>query len=226
MDWIIFDMKGIFVQKSGIEQFGYDWLKYNLKHGLSTTYRAFLTGLASILSKRASNDFAYLFADVAFKGAPKELVEKCCQNYRKFVPKVSKKVVNELEKMGLKIGGITHDVRSLSWGMYDVLGLNKEYILDNDFSWYEGRVSGIVLNKNGRPRVNNKAYALQEFLKKEQIHPRNCILVAHGVEEAPMASIVSNIVVPKKNSCRTLRKLSTYRYDSLEELPDIIQQLL
>ena len=76
MPSIVFDLKGILMPKSCIEEFGKDLTLYNIRSGSANTLSSLTNGLMSAITKKFGNGYAYRFANYAFRGAPKGLVEE------------------------------------------------------------------------------------------------------------------------------------------------------
>ena len=186
------------------------------------------TGAASALAKRFGNGYAYKFAKYAFRGAPKKLVKECSEKYRKLVPELSKKVVKNIRDLGINVAIITHDIRSLLLGVYDELGFdlekNSDDLMDNDFSYKNDRVSGIICDEYGWPRVHKKAYTLREYMLKKKYENEDVVLVGHGPEEVSMTRIVNRIIVPE-NAYKKLKKNAIGVYEELESLPEMIARI-
>lgn len=224
MQSVIFDLKGILIPNSCIEEFGKDFTLYNIRSGSANTFSSLTNGLMSAITKNFGNGYAYRFANHAFKGAPKGLVKECSEKYRKLVPDTSKRVVRGIKDLGLDVGVITHDANSLCSGVYDELGIGPDNVKDNDFSFNANQVSGVVLDQDGWPRVHDKAYALRDYMFRRGYHPKDIFLVGHGCEEISMARMVKNrIIVPENNSCRRLKDTAMGVYKHLESLPEMIE---
>jgi phosphoserine phosphatase len=214
MPSIVFDLKGILMPGSCIEEFGKDFTLYNIRSGSTNTFGSITNGLMSAIAKNFGNGYAYRFANHAFRGAPKGLVEECSEKYRKLVPSKSKTVVREIKDLGLDVGVITHDE----------LGIGSDNVKDNDFSFNANQVSGVNLDKNGWPRVHDKAYALRDYMSVKGYQPKDIVLVGHGCEEISMARMVKNrIIVPENGSCRRLKDTAMGVYKHLESLPRMIE---
>jgi phosphoserine phosphatase len=224
MSSIVFDLKGILMPNSCIEEFGKDFTLYNIRSGSANTFSGLTNGLMSAIAKNFGNGYAYRFANYAFRGAPKGLVEECSEKYRKLVPSRSKGVVRKIKDLGLDVGVITHDVNSLCLGVYDEFGISLDNVKDNDFSFKVNQVSGVVLDQDGWPRVHDKAYALRDYMLGKGYHPKDIVLVGHGCEEISMARMVKNrIIVPENGSCRRLKDTAMGVYEHLESLPKMIE---
>ncbi len=98
--------------------------------------------------------------------------------------------------------------------------------MDNDFSFHNDRVSGIVHDKDGWPRVHDKARILRDYMSKKGDRPENGVLVVHGPEERSMARMFGyRIIVPKKGSCKELRRNAKETYQDLESVPGIVANI-
>lgn len=215
------------MRPSGIEQFGIDLTRYNIRNGSTSTFRSFYAGVASAFAKNLGNGYAYLIADHAYRGAPKRFVEECSEKYRKLMPDVSKRVIRNIRDLGIDVAIITHDIHSLLEGIYDELGFDlkkdSDDLMDNDFTFHNDRVSGIAHDQDGWPRVHNKAEPLKKYKSKKGYKPEDMVLVIHGPEEVPMARMLDyRIIVPEKGSCRELKKNQNGHYKHLKSLPEVI----
>jgi len=215
------------MRRSGIEQFGIELMRHNIWNGSTNTFRSFYAGVASAFAKNLGNGYAYRFADRAYRGAPKRFVEECSEKYRKLMLDVSKRVIRDIRDLGIDVAIITHDVHSLLKGIYDELGFDlvndSDDLMDNDFSFHNGHVSGIVHDQDGWPRVHNKTEPLKKYMSKKGIKEEDMVLVIHGPEEVPMARMLDyRIIVPEKGSCRELRKNQNRHYKHLKSLPEMI----
>lgn len=224
MPSVIFDLKGVLMSHSCIEEFGKDLTLYNIRSGSTNTFSTLTNGLASSIAKNFGNGYAYRFANYAFRGAPKGLVEERSEKYRKLVPSESKRVVSGIKDLGLDVGIITHDVNSLCSGIYDELGIGLDSVKGNDFSFNAGQVSGVVLDQHGWPRVHDKAYALRDYMLGKGYRTKDIVLVGHGCEEISMARMIKNrIIVPESGSCGELKDSAMGTYKHLESLPEMIE---
>ncbi len=126
MPYVIFDIKGILMPKSCIEQFGIDLTRHNIRNGSTSILRNLYAGVASVFAKECWNGLAYRFAQYAYRGAPKRFVEECSENYRKLMPDRSQRVIRHIRDLGIDVRIITHDIRSLLRGIYDGLEFDLE----------------------------------------------------------------------------------------------------
>lgn len=230
MPCVIFDLKGILIpKKSCIEEFGKDLTLYNIRNGSPHTFKSVYTGALSAFAKRFGNGYAYKFAKHAFRWAPKWFVEECSEKYRKLVPEVSKRVVKKIRDLGINTAIITHDIHSLLLGVYDELGFDPEKksddLMDNDFSYWNDRVSGIIYDEYGWPRVHEKAYTLKKYMLKKNYKNEDIVLVGHGPEEVSMARIVKNRIIVPQNAYKKLKKDSIGVYEELDSLPELIARV-
>jgi len=216
---------------SCVEQFGKDLTLYDIKNGSATTARTLLYGSASVLSKNFSrnygNAYAFRFADQAFRGVSKDFVEECSERYRRFVPHVSGQMLRRIRDLEVEVGIITHDIHSLTKGVYEKLGFDlddSDVLIDNDFTFYGNRVSGIELDQNGYPHVSDKAFALRDFMRKKGYKQKDVVLVGHGAEEISMAHAINGrVIVPERGSNRKLKENAMGTYKHVESLPEMVK---